>query len=178
MCFLERLFMCPSTFLGFFVSQGRELENECVMWNGFFFNGCALIPFFLCICIFFTSEVVYRCFGVLESQSLFYCLLWTWCSLITCLLGRTKKRNLVQGRGKITVWLKFAEREESSCKKGVTVTFPSWMGCCTCWCLNQCWDTASNIFCIGSGAKWAHFMKGLTEILFILTYSNRTNLKS
>lgn len=170
--------MCPSIFLGFFVSRGRELENECVMWNVFFLMGVHWFLFF-CVFVFFLQVKSY--IDVLEF--------WKVKAYFIAYFGHDAVLLPVYWAGqKKGIWYRVGERslcdlsllfrEERSCKKGVNVTFPSCLGCCTCWCLNQCWDTASNIFCLGSGAKWAHFMKGLTEILFVLTYSNRTNLKS
>lgn len=71
--------------------------------NFFFFNGCALIPFF-CVFVFFLQVKSY--IDVLEFwkvKAYFVAYFGHDAVLLPVYWAGQKKRNLVQGRGKITV---------------------------------------------------------------------------
>lgn len=163
--FLKRLLSFTCAFFSFFVPQGRELENRCIIREGYLEMGWEFgADEVFCWVVFLTSEIIYGCldsFGVLVNPGLLCCLLWKWWSLAACLQGRTKSSSGIVYRmweitdTQVILTLNLLLREENTCKEGV-VTFPRWMGYCPSWCLRQ-WNTASNILLCWQWSKMNPF---------------------
>lgn len=137
-----------------------------------------------CFAVVFTGEIIHGCFRT-SGKSRQVVLLALAVMQSYCLFTGLDKKELRtwvpggQDHSDTKVLLTLLLQEESTCEKGVTVTFPCLGGCCTCWCLSQYWNTASNtFFYTGNGAKWTHFTERLTVSFFILACCSRTDLKS